>query len=180
MKNIIPTFDNFVTESGKTETINEANNFVYIKNPEFTSVKDIANHISANAGKAWSEFISKHLGVKVNSKATIGRRDYASLTSAPLPTKDYGIFQYGMKSVSIETFSGGEIHYQGDKEDFEFHGYVWFTIHFRYTHTDGGTNGCSLYLPGETSDSIWYDIVNNQFLTSNEAKAIGNKIWINP
>ena len=175
------SYEEYLNESATEQVINEANNFVYIKHPDFTSIKDITSHITAKAGKAWSEFIAKHLGVKVNAKATIGRRDYVSLESAPLPNKDYGVFQYGMKSVTIDSFAGGQINSQEDKENsFEFHGYIWFTIHFSYEHVDGGTNGCKLYVPGETSDSVWYDIVNNQFLTSNEAKAIGNKIWINP
>ena len=179
----LTTYAEFLNESNKTQAVNEANNYVYIKHPEFTSVKDITSHITAKAGKAWSDFIAKHLGIKVNAKATIGRRDYVSLESAPLPTKDYGVFQYGMKSVSIDTFSGGEINWQnvGNQEDsFEFHGYIWFTIHYSYTHVAGGSNGCSLYLPGEDNHNVWYDIVNNQFLSSNEARAIGDKIWIKP
>lgn len=179
----LTTYEEFLNESNRVEPLNEANNYVYIKHPDFQSAKDIIDSFVAKGGKAWSAFINKQLGIKVNASARAGRRDSVSVESAPIPTKDYGIFQYGMKSVSIDTFSGGSINWQnvGTQEDkFEFHGYIWFTIHFAYTHVGGGSNGCSLYIPGNDSDSIWYDIVNNQFLTANEAKAIGDKIWINP
>lgn len=179
----LTTYNEFVNESAKVESLNEANNYVYIKHPDFKSVKDIIDSFVAKGGKSWSEFINKHLGVKVNGTARAGRRDSVSVESSPISNKEYGIFQYAMKSVSIDTFSGGSIDWQnvGHQEDnFEFHGYIWFTIHFSYTHTGGGSNGCELYIPGNDSTSIWYDIVNDTFLTANEAKAIGNKIWIKP
>jgi hypothetical protein len=172
--------DNDVNES--MNPLNEAETF--ISNEKFTDEASLKADILKNIAPAFNKLLKDNgisynpVTVSENSGRGGGRYEF---DSKPLTGKDLGIMQFGIKELYIDSFGGGSVPKVNKSADsFEFTPYIWFNLHYSYKHgapwTDSqGSNGCSLYLPGEKRSDIFYDIVNGVFLKTSEAEKL--RIW---
>jgi len=168
----IKTFENYVSTDVNESALNEAD--VYIANDKFTDEATLKADISAKIGPAFDKLL-KDNGITYPSVTVSENRGRYEFDSKPVTGKDLGIMQYGFKEVYINSFGGGSLpKISKDADGFEFEPLIWFNLHYSYVHgsadtSSQGSNGCSLYLPGEKSSNIWYDIVNGVFLKGSEA-----------
>jgi len=173
MKQRIPTIEEFAVNES-SQFLNESEQMV--SDSTITSQSELEASILKNWGQAFSDLVNKKIGIQLNISDVKNSRGYIDMTIKPINRHEYGIFQYGMNSVTIDNFSGRKMP-MGKEENgvFTFPAYIWTTVHFAYNHgtpnMDQGSNGCSLYFPGSTSDSIYYDIVEKKFYTDKEAQS---------
>ena len=156
--------------------LNEGDLFLPHTNLPTITEEQLKKDIVGNIGNAFNKLL-KDAGIKYNPVTAIESGGRIRFESKPLTGNDLGVMKFGFKEVYINTFSGGsmpKIQKGAADENLMFTPYIWFTINYSYKHGSEGTNstgsnGCSLYLPGETSDSIYYDIGSYKFLTASQA-----------
>lgn len=162
-------------EKGANESANPLNESeVFITDDKFKDVAALKADIAKNLAPAFNKLL-KDNGINfptVTVKETSSRYEFES---KPVTGKDLGIMQYGFKEVYINSFGGGALPKVGkDADSFTFFPYIWFNLHYSYTHGSAdvpsqGSNGCSLFLPGERQSNVYYDIVEGKFLKQSEA-----------
>lgn len=172
----LKTFENYVNNKleESTNPLNEGE--IYISDDKFADVAALKADILKNVGPALNKLL-KDNGISYNPiTAKEGRGNRVDFDSKPLSGKDLGVMQYGFKEVWINSFGGGSFPQinKAAGEKLEFSPYIWFNLHYSYEHgaawmNSRGSNGCSLYFPGETRSDIYYDIVGGVFLKSSEA-----------
>lgn len=164
------------SEAGAPNDLNEGDLFLPHTNLPSITEEQLKKDIIGNIGNAFNKLL-KDAGIKYNPVTAIESGGRIRFESKPLTGNDLGVMKYGFKEVYISIFNGGsmpKIQKSAAKENLLFTPYIWCTLNYRYTHgspdtSSQGSNGCSLYLPGETSDSIYYDIGSYKFLTQSEA-----------
>jgi hypothetical protein len=164
------------SEAPAVNDLNEGDLFLPHKTMPTITEEQLKKDIMQNIAYAFNKLL-KEAGLSYNKVTAVESGGRIRFDSKPLTGNDLGIMKYGFKEVYINTFSGGSMpkFQKGtDEKAILFTPYIWFTINYSYKHgsestSSTGSNGCSLYLPGETSDSIYYDIVNYKFLTASEA-----------
>jgi hypothetical protein len=177
----LKTFESYLNESSKKEIdpIFEEKT-LYISNDKFKDEAALKADIAKNLVPAFNKLL-KDNGINFPPITVAENRSRYEFDSKPLTGKDLGIMQWGFKELYINSFGGGSIpQINKDADGFEFTPYIWFNLHYSYTHgsadtSSQGSNGCGLYLPGEKQSNIWYDIVNGVFLKQSEAMKL--KIW---
>lgn len=163
-------------EKDTNESVNPLNEAeLYITDSNITDEATLKADILKNIGPAFNQML-KNAGIKYNPVTASESRGRIQFESKPLTGDALGIFKYGIRECWIGLFSGGNMpQIQKDTEKFSFKPYIWATLNYSYKHGaqganySSGSNGCSLYLPGEDSDSIYYDIVGKKFLTNSQA-----------
>jgi hypothetical protein len=167
-------------EKNANESVNSLNEEeVYVADAKFKDEAALKADIAKNIAPAFNKLL-KDNGINfppVTVKESRGRYEFES---KPATGKDLGIMQYGFKEVYINSFGGGSLPKiskatKEDSSDFQFTPLIWFNLHYSYIHgsadtSSQGSNGCSLYLPGEDSSNIFYDIVKGKFLKQSEAE----------
>ena len=172
------SFQEFLNESAKEESINPIfeGNDEFVSDKKIKDEKDLVSDIEKNLEKEINRIL-KDNGIAYNPikvSYTPAKKRF-SFDSKPVMGKDLGVMQYGFYQVWINSFGGGELPQHRNTEDgIEFTPYVWFNLHYSYTHGSQdigsqGSNGCSLYLPGESRSNLWYDVVNRTLLKESEA-----------
>ena len=164
------------SEAPAVNDLNEGDLFLPHKTMPTITEEQLKKDIMQNIAYAFNKLL-KEAGLSYNKVTAVESGGRIRFDSKPLTGNDLGIMKYGFKEVYINTFSGGSMpkFQKGtDEKAILFTPYIWFTINYSYKHgsestSSTGSNGCSLYLPGETSDSIYYDIVNYKFLTASVA-----------
>ncbi len=180
----LKTFEGYLNEGAQEEAnpLFEGTT-TFISNDKFKDEASLKADIMKNMGPAINKLL-KDGGISygpITVKEGAGRTARYEFESKPITGKDLGILQWGFKEVWINSFGGGSIpQINKDADGFEFTPYIWFNIHYSYTHgsaetSSQGSNGCSLYLPGEKRADVFYDIVNGVFLKSSEADKL--RIW---
>ena len=145
---------------------------IYVSSNDFADENSLVADVIKNITPAFNKML-KDSGIDYKIDSTVFNRSRFEFNGKPLVGNALGIMKYGFKEVFINSFGGGQIQYQkGD--GFKFTPLIWFNLHYSYTHgsadiSSQGSNGCSLYLPGENSSNIWYDIRNKVFLKNGEA-----------
>jgi len=173
----LKTFEGYLNEVAqeKSNPLSESKE-IYVSDAKFKDEAALKADIMKNMGPAINKLL-KDNGITygpITVAEGSGRNARYEFESKPIMGEDLGIMKYGFKEVYIDTFGGGSIpHINKDADGFEFSPYIWFELHYSYTHgsadtTSQGSNGCSLYLPGEKRSDIYYDIVNGVFLKSAE------------
>jgi len=154
--------------------LNEAT--VYISNDKFKDEATLKADILKNVGPALVKLL-KDNGINYGPIGARENRGRVEFESKPITGKDLGIMQYGFKEVYINSFGGGSFPQinKAAGDTLEFSPYIWFNLHYSYSHgaawmNSQGSNGCSFYLPGETTSNIFYDIVGGVFLKAGEAE----------
>ena len=149
---------------------------LYVSNEKFKDEASLKADILKNVGPALNNLLARQ-GVKYNSITAKENRGRIEFDSKPITGKDLGIMMYGFKEVWIDSFGGGSLPQinKAAGENFEFSPYIWFNLHYSYTHgapwiDSQGSNGCSLYFPGERRSDIYYDVIEGRFLTGTEAE----------
>jgi hypothetical protein len=174
----INSFEKFVSVNENAEAnnlLNEAD--VFIANDKFKDEASLKADIAKNMGPAFDKLL-KDNGITFPSITVSENRGRYEFDSKPVTGKDLGIMQYGFKEVYINSFGGGSLpKISKDADGFEFAPLIWFNLHYSYNHgsadtSSQGSNGCSLYLPGERTSNIYYDIVNGVFLKDSEAQKL--------
>jgi hypothetical protein len=156
--------------------LNEGDLFLPHANLPSITEDQLKKDILGNIGNAFNKLL-KDAGIKYNPVTAIESGGRIRFESKPLTGNDLGVMKFGFKEVYINTFSGGsmpKIQKGAADEKLMFTPYIWFTINYSYKHGSAdtnatGSNGCSLFLPGENSDSIYYDIGSYKFLTASQA-----------
>lgn len=173
----IKTFESYVnTDVNESENPLNEGNQVFVSDPKFKDEASLKADILKKVGPAFNDLLARQ-GIKYNAVTGKDSRNRIELDSKPITGKDLGIMQYGFKEVWINSFGGGS-YPQINKaagEAFEFSPYVWFNVHYSYTHgaehiNSQGSNGCSLFFPGEQSSNVYYDVIAGRFLTASEAE----------
>jgi len=150
---------------------------VFIANDKFKDEAALKADIAKNMAPAFNKLL-KDNGITFPAITVEENRGRYEFDSKPLTGKDLGIMQWGIKELYINSFGGGSLpKISKDADGFEFSPLIWFNLHYSYTHGSAdinsqGSNGCSLYLPGERTSNIWYDIVNGVFLKDSEAQKL--------
>ena len=175
MKKHITSFNSFVNEGKVTEGVQE-----FTTDSRFTDEKSLKSDILKNAGPALVKLLKDNNINYGPISAIESRGNRIEFESKPLTGDSLGIMQFGFLNVWINTFGGGQMPQVKVGESFEFTPYIIFDLHYSYQHgskTVGpqGSNGCSLYLPGERRSTIVYDIVKAEFLTNSQAER--GKVW---
>ena len=156
--------------------------------PDIKDQKDLEKNILDNIGDAFSALLKEKINFNYPTTGEYekgGGRLFIRVKGKPITGDKLGVFKYGIKELYINFFSGGEVP-EGlkpieDDDKFEFKRFIWTTVNYKYVHgaehTSGmGSNGCDLFFPGETNNSIWYDIIEKKFLTTSEAIKFEKKI----
>jgi hypothetical protein len=172
----LKTFDSYVNENvnESNEILNEAD--VFISDDKFKDEAGLKADIMKNIGPAINKLL-KDNGISYNTiSAKEARGNRIEFESKPLKDKELGIMMYGFKEVYIDTFGGGSLPKINQTADgkLEFTPYIWFNLHYSYTHgapwiNSQGSNGCPLYLPNESRSDVFYDIVGGVFVKGSEA-----------
>jgi hypothetical protein len=169
----IHTFNNYIKESEASPLLERT--VSYVSDERFKDAASLKADILKNAGPALTKLLKDNGIVYGPLTAKEGRGNRIAFESKPITGKDLGIMMYGLKEVYIGIFSGGDFPQinKAAGEAFEFTPHIWCQLHYSYTHgapwtRSQGSNGCSLYLPGEDNDSIFYDVVNAKFLKASE------------
>jgi len=174
-KQFIKTFGEFINE-GNVTIISEKYED-YVTEDKITSKEELYSHIVKNIGPAFGKFIKSKLSIDHKFEGADNKRGYIEIESKPFTGKDLGIFKFGIKEMWINTFGGGQPRFKTEDEQFKFQQYMWMRLHYSYNHgaehvNKQGSNGCNLFIPGEDTDAIYYDILNDKFLTSSEGEKI--------
>ena len=158
--------------------LNEAE--IYIANDKFKDEAALKADIADNIAPAFNRLLSKN-GIDFPPVTIKENRGSYQIESKPITGKALGIMQYGFKEVYIDSFGGGSLpKISKDAAGFEFTPIIWFNLHYSYNHgsadtSSQGSNGCALFLPGEKTSNIWYDIVNGEFLKDSERQKFFDK-----
>ncbi len=173
------TFENFINEELNAPSVTNENEITQIfESDAFVTDKNIANEgqlraeVAKNVGPAMDKLL-KDKGIKYNKITGVDKGRYIALESQPLSGKDLGVMQWGFKEVTIDSFGQGAITTNTSAAGFSFSQYVPFNLHYSYKHgapqtQSQGSNGCQLFLPGETWSTVWYDIINKKMITHSE------------
>jgi hypothetical protein len=163
-------------EKEANESVNPLNESdVFIANEKFKDEAALKADIAKNLAPAFNKLL-KDNGIIFPPVTVSDSRGRYVFDSKPVTGKDLGIMQWGIKELYINSFGGGAFPKIGkDASGFTFSPYIWFNLHYSYTHgspdiPSQGSNGCSLYLPGERISNIYYDIVEGKFLKASEAE----------
>ena len=162
----------------KVDPLNEAE--IFIANDKFKDEAALRADIADNIAPAFNRLLSKN-GIVFPPVTIKENRGSYQIESKPVTGKDLGIMQYGFKEVYIDSFGGGALpKISKDADGFEFTPIIWFNLHYSYNHgsadtSSQGSNGCALFLPGERTSNIWYDIVNGEFLKDSERQKFFDK-----
>jgi len=175
----IKTFENYVSADVNESALNEAE--VFVSDAKFKDEAGLRADIADNIAPAFNRLLSKN-GIDFPPVTIEENRGSYKIESKPVTGKALGIMQYGFKEVYIDSFGGGSLPKiqkatAEDGSDFEFTPIIWFNLHYSYNHgsadtSSQGSNGCALFLPGERSANIWYDIVNGEFLKDSERQKL--------
>jgi len=178
------TFESYLNEGREKESLPIfESDTVFISDDKFPDEATLKADIMKNMGPAINKLL-KASGISYGPITVVegsGRNARYEFESKPITGKDLGVMQWGFKEVWINSFGGGSIpQINKDADGFRFTPYIWFNVHYSYTHgsadtSSQGSNGCSLYLPGEKRSDVFYDIVNGVFLKSSEADKL--RIW---
>lgn len=146
---------------------------IYVSNENFKDETSLVADIIKNMPGAFNKML-KDAKIDYSIDSTVFNRNCFELKGKPLTGDTLGIMKYGFKEVFIDSFGGGQIQVQKG-EEFQYTPLIWFNIHYSYTHgsadtSSQGSNGCSLYLPGEKSSNVYYDIDNRVFLKYSESE----------
>lgn len=181
----IPSFDEFVNEGitdSNLESINEANNLIYVKDKKFKSSQDIMDSFHKNAGAAFEKFVADKLGFKVKAVIESNRRgDSVVITTENISSKDIGIFANAFETVNIESWTGGAIEHQTvNNMQFEFSPLIFFQFHLNWRNLNGGSNGTALVFPGSSphNPTVAYNIIENRFMDQKDLKPNNAKYWV--
>lgn len=178
MKQHVKTLDTFLNEGIETpkneNPLLEAE--VYVSDDKIKDPAALEADILNNIVPAFNKLLADNKVPYKIDKAVINR-GRVEFVGRPITGKDLGIMQWGIKNLWINSFGGGTYNVQkvtSDEEKFGFSPLIWFNLHYSYEHgsaetSSQGSNGCSLYLPGEKQSNIYYDIVNTVFLKASEA-----------
>lgn len=170
MKQRVPLLEDFINE--QEQKMHEASNQDLVDCPaEIKSQKDLESYILDNIGQAFTQLLKSKLKINYPVTAELNR-GYIDFNSEPLPDAMLGIMKYGIAKLWIGNFSGNKM---PQFVNGQCPRYIWTTLHFAYEHGSngkvmGGSNACSIYLPGENSDSIYYDILEKKYYTQSEAQ----------
>jgi hypothetical protein len=176
------SFQEFLNESKSEEIIenplNENAEVTFVSDKRIKDEKDLFDYIEKHLAKAFNTLLSDN-GIDYNpvtAKMNVAKRR-VELDSKPLMGKDLGIMKYGFYEVWINSFGGGQLPQfrHNENGEFEFHPYIWFNIHYSYHHGSPdigsqGSNGCSLYLPGERTSNAYYVVLDEKFYKDSEAR----------
>lgn len=167
----VNNYDSYLKENTTENILLNENKLIFVSDERFKDETMLKADILKNAGPALNNLLARQ-GIKYNPLNASDKGGFRiSFESKPITGKDLGFMQYGFKEVYINIFSGGN-YPQVNKaagENFEFSPWIWATLNYSYQHINGGTNGCGLVFPGERGDSIYYDVVEGQWLTQTEA-----------
>lgn len=174
----LKTFEGYLNEGAQEESnpLSEGKE-IYVSDAKFKDEAALKADIAKNLAPAFNKLL-KDNGIDSPPVTVEENRSRYEFDSKPIMGEALGIMKYGFKEVYINSFGGGAVpQINKDADGFEFTPYIWFNLHYSYTHgsadtTSQGSNGCSLYLPGEKQSNIFYDIVNGVFLKSSEASKI--------
>jgi hypothetical protein len=151
---------------------------IFVSDPKITDEASLKASIDKNISAAFNKLL-KDNGINFPTVTVKENRGRYEMESKPLTGKDLGIMQYGIKELYINSFGGGSLpQINKAAEGFEFTPFIWFNLHYSYKHgsvdtMSQGSNGCNLYLPGERSSDIFYDVVKGVFLKRSEAEKQG-------
>jgi len=141
---------------------------IYVSNENFKDETTLVADIIKNIPAAFNKML-KDAGIDYKIDSAEFNRNRFELNGKPLTGDVLGIMKYGFKEVWIGSFGGGGLQIQKAGDEFKYTPVIWFNLHYSYTHgsastSSQGSNGCALYLPGETRNDVWYDIDNKVFL----------------
>jgi len=162
-------------EKDANESVNPLNESdVFIANDKFKDAAALKADIAKNMAPAFNKLL-KDNGINFPTVTVNETSSRYEFISKPVTGKDLGIMQWGIKELYINSFGGGALPKIGkDADSFTFSPLIWFNLHYSYTHgsvnvPSQGSNGCSLFLPGESQSNVFYDIVEGKFLKQSEA-----------
>jgi len=146
---------------------------IYVSNENFKDETSLVADIIKNMPVAFNKML-KDAKIDYSIDSVVFNSNRFELKGKPLTGDALGIMKYGIKEVWINSFGGGQIQVQKG-EEFQYTPVIWFNLHYSYTHgsadtSSQGSNGCSLYLPGEKSSNVYYDIDNRVFLKYSESE----------
>lgn len=146
---------------------------IYVSSDDFADETSLVADVIKNITPAFNKLL-KDSGIDYKIDSTQFNRNRFEFSSKPMVGDKLGIFKYGFKEVWIDSFGGGGIQIQKG-EEFKYTPLIWFNLHYTYSHgsadtSSQGSNGCSLFLPGQTSSNVYYDIDNKVFLKYSESE----------
>ena len=149
----------------------------YISDPAIKSKEDLMSKIESEINPAWDKFVAEHKIPMTNPKITTSSSRntdsmYIELTSDKVPADQLGIFANVLDSCIFVFFSGRQISFSVNTDEFMFKPTIWSSLHLSYGSKKGGSNGMAYHITEEIGSDVWYDIVSGEFRTrQQQAKA---------
>lgn len=171
--------DDFINES---EEIHEGVEYYikngYITDPSIASKEVLLKKIEDEIQPAWDAFVTEHKIPMTNPKITLtsGRSTdsmYIEMSTDEVPADQLGIFANVLSSCKF-MFSGSQISFSVNQDEFYFKPYVWSNLNISYSAKSGGSNGMNYVFADDSSDT-WYDILEGKFRTRGEQQKVRNQ-----
>ena len=154
----------------KNQNINENSGVEYITLKGVTNIEEYKQYILNTFPTAFENYFSEYTNITElkpfnyeikplnhgNFKLEINSEKYIG--------EDLGIFKFGMTECVISNW-GGTLQFEQKDDVFTVAPTIWLNLKLNYEHFGGGSNGCDLYIHGNNSSDIWYDLLKQTIIT---------------
>lgn len=156
-------FSAFLNEADESYYKNEG----YVTDEAIPDMDTLVNLVTKNISAAFKDFCAaKGLDKVMDSVPdVIVVKDMIKLGDNKV--SNIGVFANVLNTCALSFFSGRKITASTQEGQFYFKPQIWTSLDISYAAKNGGTNGMSYPLDGNSND-MWYDIVDAKWYTISE------------